>query len=151
MIRKRIKNSLTGFSIVEICVVVAILTVFLLPVFALMTRGSSGTIRNRNEILAQQYASNYIAYCNVVPFDSDKIVEVNEKVVNELNIELKDGSSINIDKTEDIFQRIVSIKDYPDTNDRPYKYKIVSVKIEWQQVGEKKKRELIMSGLVTER
>lgn len=151
MIRKRIKNSLTGFSIVEICVVVAILTVFLLPVFALMTRGSSGTIRNRNEILAQQYASNYIAYCNVVPFDSDKIAEVNEKVVNELNIELKDGSSINIDKTEDIFQRIVSIKDYPDTNDRPYKYKIVSVKIEWQQVGEKKKRELIMSGLVTER
>ena len=151
MIRKRIKNSLTGFSIVEICVVVAILTVFLLPVFALMTRGSSGTIRNRNEILAQQYASNYIAYCNVVPFDSDKIVEVNEKVVNELNIELKDGSSINIDKTEDIFQRIVSIKDYPDTNDRHYKYKIVSVKIEWQQVGEKKKRELIMSGLVTER
>mgnify|MGYP003478693908 FL=1 len=151
MIRKRIKNSLTGFSIVEICVVVAILTVFLLPVFALMSRGSSGTIRNRNEILAQQYASNYIAYCNVVPFDSDKIAEVNEKVVNELNIELKDGSSINIDKTEDIFQRIVSIKDYPDTNDRPYKYKTVSVKIEWQQVGEKKKRELIMSGLVTER
>ena len=151
MIRKRIKNSLTGFSIVEICVVVAILAVFLLPVFALMSRGSSGTIRNRNEILAQQYASNYIAYCNVVPFDSDKIAEVNEKVVNELNIELKDGSSINIDKTEDIFQRIVSIKDYPDTNDRPYKYKTVSVKIEWQQVGEKKKRELIMSGLVTER
>jgi hypothetical protein len=151
MIRKRIKNRLKGFSIVEICVVVAILTVFLIPVFTLMTRGSSGTIRNRNEILAQQYASNYIAYCNVVPFDNEKIAEVNEKVVNELNIELKDGSSVNIDKTEDNFKRIVSIKDYPDTSDRPYKYKIVSVKIEWQQVGEKKKRDLVMSGLVTER
>ena len=148
---ERIKNKLKGFSIVEICVVGAILTVFLIPVFTLMTRGSSGTIRNRNEIMAQQYASNYISYCNVVPFDDEKIAEVNEKIVDELNIEKKDGTKINIDKTEDIFKRIVNIKDYPETDDRPYRYKIVTVKVEWQQVGEKKKRDLIMTGLVTER
>ena len=151
MIIKKIQNRLKGFSAVEICVVGVILTVFLVPVFTLMTRGSSGTIRNRNEILAQQYASNFIAYCNVVPFESEKIAEVNEKVINELNIELKDGNTVNIDKTEDIFKRTISIKDYPETNDRPYKYKIVSVKIEWEQVGEKKKRDLTMSGLVSER
>ncbi len=151
MIRKRIRNRLKGFSAVEICVVCVILTIFLIPVFTLMTRGSSGTIRNRNEILAQQYASNYIAFCNVVPFNDKEIKEVDEKIVNELNIDHKDGSKINIDKPEENFKRIVSIKDYPDTDDRPYKYKIITVKIEWQQIGEKKKRDLTMSGLVTER
>ena len=151
MTRKRVKNRIKGFSIVEVCVVCAILTVFLIPVFTLLSRGSSGTIRNRNEILAQQYASNYIAYCNVVPFDSEKIAEVDEKVIDALNIELKDGTTVNIDKTEDIFKRIVNIKDYPETDDRPYRYKIVTVKVEWQQVGEKKQRDLTMSGLVTER
>ena len=141
MTRERVKNRIKGFSIVEVCVVCAILTVFLIPVFTLLSRGSSGTIRNRNEILAQQYASNYIAFCNVAPFDSEDLVEVNEKNCNELNI----------DKTEDIFKRIVNIKDYPETDDRPYRYKIVTVKVEWQQVGEKKQRDLTMSGLVTER
>ena len=148
MIRKSKKKN--GFSVIEICIVGVILTVFLVPVFTLMSRGSSGTIRNRNEILAQQYASNIIAYCNVVPFDSEKIAEINEKEVNELNIELKNGDVINIDKTEEIFKRIVSIKDYPNTDERPYRYKIITVKVEWQQIGEKKNRELIMSGLVTD-
>ena len=151
MISVRLIRRLKGFSAIEICVVGAILTVFLIPVFTLMTRGSSGTIRNRNEILAQQYASNYIAFCNVAPFDSEDLVEVNEKNCNELNIDFKDGSKINVDKTEENFKRLVSIKDYPATDDRPYKYKVVTVKIVWEQLGEKKKRELIMSGLVTER
>ena len=151
MIKKKKINRFNGFSSIEICVVGAILTTFLIPVFTLMTRGSSGTIRNRNEIIAQQYASNYIAYCNVETFDSEKLKEIEEKEINELNIELKDGSKINIDKTEKNFKRLVSIKDYPDTDERPYKYKIITVKIEWQQIGEKKKRDFIMSGLVTER
>ena len=151
MIRERMKKRLKGFSVVEICVVCVILTVLLIPIFTLMTRGSSGTIRSRNEILAQQYAANYIAYCNVSDFDNPKMAEVNDKVVDELNIDLKDGSKINVDKTDEIFKRIVTIKEYPATDDRPYRYKIVTVKVEWTQIGEKKKRELIMSGLVTER
>ncbi len=146
MISKRKK--INGFSIIEICIVGVILTVFLVPVFTLMTRGSSRTIHNKNEILAQQYASNIIAYCNVLPFDSEKLAEVDEKDICELNIELKDDV-INIDKTEDIFKRFVSIKDFPRTDQRPYNYKIVTVRVEWQQTGEKK-REFIMSGLVTE-
>ena len=132
MIKKKKINRFNGFSSIEICVVGAILTTFLIPVFTLMTRGSSGTIRNRNEIIAQQYASNYIAYCNVETFDSEKLKEIEEKEINELNIELKDGSKINIDKTEKNFKRLVSIKDYPDTDERPYKYKRITVKIEWQ-------------------
>ena len=120
MIRKKKTNILNGFSSIEICVVGAILTTFLIPVFTLMTRGSSGTIRNRNEIIAQQYASNYIAYCNVETFDGKELKETEEKEINELNIELKDGSVINIDKTEKNFKRLVSIKDFPDTDERPY-------------------------------
>jgi hypothetical protein len=117
-----------------------------------MSRGNSGTIRNRNEILAQQYASNYIAYANALPFDSEKIKEMTDKNINELSISKNDGSVIdNIDKTEEIFNRFVTIKDFPPTDDIPYKYKVVTVKVEWQQKGETIKRNVTMSGLVTER
>ena len=87
IIRERIIKRLKGFSAIEICVVGAILTVFLIPVFTLMSQGSSGTIRNRNEIIAQQYASNYIAYCNVETFDG-----IQKRRVDEDRLRLEEGS-----------------------------------------------------------
>ena len=149
---KLMRKRINGFSIVEIVVVCVIIMICLVPVFTLMSRGNSGTIRNRNEILAQQYASNYIAYANALPFDSEKIKEMTDKNINELSISKNDGSVIdNIDKTEEIFNRFVTIKDFPPTDDIPYKYKVVTVKVEWQQKGETIKRNVTMSGLVTER
>lgn len=149
---KLMRKRINGFSIVEIVVVCVIIMICLVPVFTLMSRGSSGTIRNRNEILAQQYASNFIAYANALPFDSEKLKEMTDKNINELSISKTDGSIIdNIDKTEEIFNRFVTIKDFPPTDYIPYKYKVVTVKVEWQQKGETIKRNVTMSGLVTER
>ena len=145
-------NKIKGFSLVEISIVGAILLIFLIPVVTLMSRGSSGTIRNRNEILAQQYASNYIAYANFQKFDSEKLKETTEeKLVNELSLDKGGQTFAIIDSPEDLFSRYVSIKDFPATDEIPYNYKVVTVRVEWLQPGEKKKRSVTMSGLVNER
>ena len=121
-----------AFSLVEISIVCVVLLVLLVPVFTLMSRGSSNTIRNRNEIIAQQYASNLIAYCNAVPFNDEYLVETEGKSVTEITV-----------------TRTLSVKNF--TNDvTGSNYKLVSVKVEWQQPGEAKKRSVILSGLVTE-
>ncbi|MBQ3643080.1 MAG: hypothetical protein II961_00650 [Candidatus Riflebacteria bacterium] len=146
-------KKIKGFSLVEISIVGAILLIFLIPVITLMSRGSSGTIRNRNEILAQQYASNYIAYSNLQKFDSEKLQETTEeKLVDELKLEKNGETFALIDKLEDdLFKRYVSIKDFPATDEIPYNYKVVTVRVEWLQPGEKNKRNVTMSGLVNER
>jgi hypothetical protein len=137
------KENKTGFSMVEISIICCVVIVLLVPVFALMSRGSSTTIRNRNEILAQQYASNLIAYCNAVPFDNDYLAETEGKSIPELSVNDK------VEKIEDIFTRTLSVKEFSDDS-LGSKYKLVSVKVEWQQPGEAKKRSVILSGLVTE-
>ena len=141
---KRNRNSQRfAFSLVEISIVCVVLLVLLVPVFTLMSRGSSNTIRNRNEIIAQQYASNLIAYCNAVPFNDEYLVETEGKSVTEITVNNK------IEKVEENFTRTLSVKNF--TNDvTGSNYKLVSVKVEWQQPGEAKKRSVILSGLVTE-
>ncbi len=145
-------KKVNGFSLVEISIVGAILLIFLIPIVTLMSRGSSGTIRNRNEILAQQYASNYIAYANLQKFDSEKMNETTEeKSVEELKLEKNGEIFALIDKVDDLFNRYVTIKDFPATDEIPYNYKVVTVRVEWLQPGEKTKRSVTMSGLVNER
>ena len=138
------KENKNGFSMVEISIVCSVVIVLLVPVFALMSRGSSTTIRNRNEILAQQYASNLIAYCNAVPLDDEFLVETVGKSIPELHVKDK------TEKLEDIFTRTLFVKNFSDDS-LGSKYKLVSVKVEWQQSGKAKKRSVILSGLVTEK
>lgn len=133
----------SAFTIVEICLVCAIIIILLVPVFSLMTRGSSTTIYNRNEILAQQYASNLIAYCNAVPFDNEYLKDSDGRSIPVLKVNDKE------EKIEDIFTRTLSVITYvDDVSER--KYKLVSVKIEWQESGEANKHNVIMSGVVSE-
>lgn len=139
---KRYINRL-GFSLVEISIVCVVLLILLVPVFTLMSKGSSTTIRNRNEIMAQQYASNLIGYCNAVPFNDAYLAETEGRNIPELSVNNK------IEKVEENFTRILTVKNF--TNDiTGSNYKLVNVKVEWQQPGEAKKRSVILSGLVTE-
>lgn len=133
----------SAFTIVEICLVCAIIIILLVPVFSLMTRGSSTTIYNRNEILAQQYASNLIAYCNAVPFDNEYLKDSDGRSIPVLKVNDKE------EKIEDIFTRTLSVSTYvDDVSER--KYKLVSVTVEWKESGEANKHNVIMAGVVSE-
>ncbi len=151
-------NKSKGFSFVEIAIVCVILLILLIPIFTLFSRGSTGTVRNRNEILAQQYASNVISYCNIVPFDDVILKTENGKktdVIGELKIkDIADGIddidiSIPIELGETA-SKTITVTDFPRTEEWPYKYKLVTVKVAWLQPGETKVRDITMTGLVSE-
>lgn len=144
------QNKTKGFSLVEISIVCGILLIFLVPVLTLLSRSSSGTIRNRNEILAQQHASNVIAFCNALKYDDDFLKPTDKKEPKEMRITAGENV-INLDLEENsIFSRSVVIKEFKDEN-WPFHYKTITVTIEWQQPGEKEKRKLQMTGLVADR
>lgn len=133
----------SAFSLVEICIVCAIISILLIPVFRIMSSGSSTTIYNRNEILAQQHASNLIAYCNSIPFDNEYLNDSEGKSIPELNVKDK------IEIIEDIFTRTLSISTYVDDMSKR-RYKLINVTVEWQESSDMKNHKVIMSGLVSE-
>ena len=154
--RKKIK----GFSLAEICIACGVLVTLLVPVFTLMSRSSSGTIRNRNEILAQEFVSNMISYCNLLSYDADflKVDGSGEstKEIGEIkmtNVICK-SESVKIELADELSKvvkkKTIKIKEFAEA-DWPYKYKVITVMVEWQQPGETKTRNVTMSGMVTER
>ncbi len=154
---KRIIDKIKGFSFVEITIVTGIMALLSVPIFSLMSKGTSGTFRNRNEILAQQYASNIIAFCNAKEFDDDSLKAVTDKIITNGDVyEITAGDNkINLDITEDYFNKIatrtITIKDFDGSDKWSCKYKLITVKVEWQQPDELKPRNVTLNGIISER
>lgn len=140
-----------AFTLIEICLACIVLMLILLSVFALMQQGNIGTVHNRNEIIAKQYASNIIAYYNLIPFKD--VVELDEFVLKNEN-----GFNVNLDeKLEASFKNLepkkkskVRIKHFKNQN-WPYEYKFVTVTVEWKEPGKSNNNKVTMTGLVVER
>ncbi len=152
MILKNSKNrDNNGFSIIEICIVCVIIMVLMVPVFTLMSQGNAGTAHNRNEILARAYASNIIAYYNLLPYN-----DVKELTKDELNRLTLDNTNIKINlndlgKNFEYFKNLdfkASVK-VNEFNNQYNKYKIVSVTVEWKETNKKTTSSINLSGMVT--
>lgn len=133
-----------GFSLTEIMVSCLVLGIMMVPVFMMFSKSTTGTTRNRNEILAQQHASNLLAYATSLnygeAFLNQGSYEIKDKIVTS-----SDGTEIDLSMEESIYKRNLEIKDYtyPNTS---YAYKLVIVSVKWTQTGEKI---LKVSGLVS--
>ena len=144
-----------AFTLAEICIACGVFLALLVPVLTLLSRGSSGTILNRNQILAQTYISNVIAFYNAVPFDDDNMKETEGDETKPIKDQLEFNQyGIKIEVPEELSslvkQKTVQIKDFTN-EEMPYKYKLITAKIEWLQPGEAKSREVTMTSLVTQR
>lgn len=141
--------NIKGFSLVEIMIACVLIAIFLLPVFTLQKKSNINTMQNKYKVLAQTYASNYIAYCNALPFTDpilkESLAEIDtesdagktflEAVKTDLGL-----SRIDVKMNEAIFKRTLTVKDIAIKDSSwPYKYKLVTVKVYWQQPGEKEK------------
>ena len=138
-----------GFSIIELCVACSILLVLLIAVFMLMTQGNSVTTQNRNEIIAKQYASNILAYYSLIPYedikDSDKLILKNDKC--SINIdETMEASFLNLEPKN---KRNIRIEEFKSES-LPFKYKLITVTIEWKEPNKPHNSKVIMTGLVPE-
>ena len=138
-----------GLSLVEVMIACVLIVILLLPVFTLQKKGNRNTMQNKYEILAQTYASNYIAYCNALPFNDpilkESLTEIDtesdtgktflEAVKTDLGL-----SQIDVKMNKNIFKRTLTVKDIAIKDSSwPYKYKLVTVKVSWQQPGEREK------------
>lgn len=150
-----------GFSIVEICMACVILLILLIPIFTLMSKGTSGTVHNKNEFCAKQLAANIIAYCNLIPFNSPEISE-GEDILDKLKlnseenelINLNENKIINIADVDKSFLKLikvkkVSIKDI-EFAELPNRYKYITVRIEWLESGKTQNNFIEMSGMIKE-
>lgn len=135
-----------AFSFVEILFAIIALGVLIAPIFSMFSQGSSGTVRNRNDILAQQHASNLLAYAFALPYDHVMLETGPAREVGELNVPA--GSEVlPLGMEEEMFRRTIEVSEVKPVDWR-FSYKTVVVKVAWKQANEVL-REIQIAGLVT--
>ena len=137
----------SGFSFVEVLFAIILLGVLIAPFFTLMTQSSSGTVQNRNDILAQQHATNLLAYAYSLPYDHNFLNAGAARTIKDLSV-TANGASLDLGMEEDIFTRTIEI-DEQKPADWPHAYKILTVKVKWKQANESA-REIKVAGLVSQ-
>lgn len=137
----------SGFSFVEVLFAIILLGVLIAPFFTLMTQSSSGTVQNRNDILAQQHATNLLAYAYSLPYDHNFLNAGPARTIKDLSV-TANAASLDLGMEEDIFTRTIEI-DEQKPADWPHAYKILTVKVKWKQANESA-REIKVAGLVSQ-
>ncbi len=135
-----------AFSFVEILFAIIALGILIAPIFSMFSQGSSGTVRNRNDILAQQHASNLLAYAFALPYDHAMLETGPAREVGELNVPA--GSEVlPLGMEEEMFRRTIEVGEVKPVDWR-FSYKTVIVKVAWKEANEVL-REIQIAGLVT--
>jgi hypothetical protein len=70
-----------AFSFVEILVAVVCLAMVMIPLTTMFSFSSSGTIQNRNDLLARQHAANILDYAYSLAYDDSFLEPVSQKSV----------------------------------------------------------------------
>ena len=146
-------NIKKGFSIAEVCVVCGIMAVLLIPIFTIMSKSNTGTIRNRNEVLAQQSVSNILNRLCMQKFKSVELEATAERQITDLMKKITIAGK-EIDLIDESFDKIAtftySVTEFPESPTWPNAYKVVTVYVNWQQLGNNPKRNMKMSGVVAD-
>lgn len=131
-----------GFSSVELMVAIMILAIGLLPIFWFFSRSNMGTIKTRDEILAQQYAAELIDYAMARGFAANAVTGDAGSEIKEIEIT---GEKTTV---EDRFVRKLYVKDLrPDHHSEwPCRYRTLTAEISWQ--AETQQRSLRLTGLI---
>lgn len=134
-----------AFSFVEILIAIVCLAMVMIPLTTMFSSGSSGTIQNRNDILARQHAANLLDYSYLLSYDNDFLKPGSEKPVPA--IFYTSGSDELLFDMEEMFTRTVSIEEVKPPNWK-YSYKLITVVVSWTENNNVAK-EQVMTGLVT--
>ncbi|MDD2999813.1 MAG: hypothetical protein PHV05_12185 [Candidatus Riflebacteria bacterium] len=138
------QKSFTGFSFIEILFAIICLGFLIAPIFSIFKQGSAGTVQNRNDILAQQHASNLLSYAYSLPYDH-AFLNPGTRTVNNLDVAVN-SISLPLTMEESIFNRTISIEEEKPAN-WPFAYKILTIVVKWKQ-AQNIEREIKIAGLV---
>lgn len=149
LIRKNPNNKPAsgGFSFVEILFTIVVLGVMLAPVSSIFSQGSSGTIRSRNDILAQQHAANLLAYASSLPYEDEFLKPGSAREVGDLPV-MTGGVELALGMEDEQFVRTMEVSEIKPSGWQ-FSYKLVVVRVSWKQVGEQN-ASIQIAGMVTQ-
>ncbi len=125
-----------GFSFTEIMIAVLIIGVTLAPMIYVFSRGTSGTIRTRDEVLAYNYATELLDYAQSLKFDEKPFLEEGNRKADEIEINGPEGP-VAVLKIEPKFERYLTVMVPPVPDGLPFDYKVLVAEIRWK--GQDKK------------
>lgn len=121
----------SGFSFIEIAIGFLVLGLCALPIFLLFRHGSTGTVQTREEIQAFGFASDLLNHLKLLPFDDDFLSPKNRLEVPTTPT----SSGIVLPAMTSGFRRFLTITDQSPVYPNPYRYKTVTVEMEWVSSG----------------
>lgn len=124
-------NRQKGFSFIEIMFAMLCLGILLIPIFKMLSQGTTGTARNRNEILAQQHASNLMSYASFLPYEHEFLKVCAPRDLGALEVNFA-GNKIDLGMDKKQFRRTLVVSEVK-TKEWPHTYKIVRVSVYWQE------------------
>lgn len=135
-----------AFSFAEIMIAVICLAVVLIPLTTMFSAGSSGTVNNRNDILARQHAANLLDYSYSLAYSDGFLKPGNNREV--AAVSFKAGPENLTLNMESVFSRTISIEEVKPADWR-YSYKLIKVSVSWFE-SKKNKKEITMTGVVSD-
>ncbi len=135
-----------GFSFIEILFAMICLGILFVPIFKMFGQGTTGVTRNRNEILAQQHASNIMSYAFFLPYDND-FLKVGPPVEVATFEAVLGGNRFDLGIAEPQFKRTVAVSEVKPPGSK-HAYKVVTVEVRWQEPNGQN-RHIKLAGLVS--
>ncbi len=111
----------------------------IIPIFLVFSRGTAGTVQTKDEILAQNYALDLLAYAQTMKFD-DSFLSQGRHPAKTVSISPSNIPAVSL-KMEEGFDRNLEVTDWqPDPGmEWAYKYKILTAEVIWTSKGVSRK------------
>ncbi|MBU1106618.1 MAG: hypothetical protein KKB51_08140 [Candidatus Riflebacteria bacterium] len=135
-----------AFSFVEIMFAIICLGLLAAPIFNMFGQGAKGTIRNRNDILAQQHASNLMSYAFFLPYNHDFLDVSAPRDTGSLQVDFG-GKTLDLSMEDPQFKRTIAVSEIKPP-DWKHTYKVVTVVVRWQEPNGLNRR-IKIAGLVS--
>ncbi len=124
----------TGFSFVEVLVAILTLGVILVPLFRMFSQGASGTVQNREEVLARNMAQSIVNSLRRLDFKDKAIPDWSEmKDVADFSwIEGWDGQKT--DTLKRFTFRMGEVREFT-VPAVPFKFRTLTLEVTWTSEG----------------
>ncbi len=136
-----------AFTIVEVMIAVLIIGASMTPIFFMFSRGSTGTIQSRDEVLAYSYAQEMLEFAQARGFDDPQVAVGENRTITSLELRALAGGVVPL-PADPRFTRVLHVRVPPLSGTWPYQYKVLVAEVHWKPSGEKT-RSVRMTGLLT--
>ncbi len=135
----RMNNKRAAVSLVESIAAIFFLILIVGPLASLFSHSIAGTVLNRDEMLANDYASDLIAVARSLPYDDLPVAE-------RLHMNFLVVDNYNEKALEPGFNRFLTVHEFTGVSIAKYNYKTLVVEVEWSSSGVQ--RSIKMPGLI---